>query len=694
MSPSDRAFAQDELERWVKAGFIRRLDEAEREAVPCVSPAFVSHVRSKPRLVLDLRQVNEHFQEIKFKYEALVEFMSALHPLDHLISWDIKDAYHHVLMNPSDRPYLSFVVGSDVYEPITMPFGLSIAPWAWTKVMRPVLAHLRRKGLTLLGYVDDHGAVAAGPRPCSKADAQKGFREVVRLYDRRGLILHTDKGDREGTRQLTLLGYTLDTEHNQVRLPDDRLAKLRGTAAAVLAAASKNRRWVRPWLLQSVAGIIVSGSLAIPEARLFARAIYDDVAGGDGRSDCRLSHHSIRDLRFWASFGRSGHGRPIWLAAPASTLHTDASSYGWGGVAADGTEARGFFTGAETAWHINVKEVAAIRFSLTSLEDLFRAGDRVRMVTDSRVALHVTNALVSRSPALCSELRRLYGVASDLGVTLEAEWIPTAQNVQADKLSRARDSTDWRLAPTFFAQLDSRWGLHDVDRFATHANRQLERCNSLVRDQGRAPLDALQQDWSKDNNWANSPFDSIPLVLKKIFQDRASATVIIPVWRAQPWWQPALRQANEIVYLRRRGGLFLRGAGGTPAAKPHWRVAALRFKRGGRAPPPGCALPPLRQSGSLSSAPARAARPRRICSPTNWRTRPRIPTRPSGPSLSRFSEQAGTRTSPPPLRWWPATSGSYTSAARWRRAPSNTTSPRSTLYTRSNRCSSRPSARC
>jgi len=57
-----------ELERWVKAGFIRPIDEDERRSAPCVSPAFVSWVRpDKPRLVVDLRQVNAHLADIKFK---------------------------------------------------------------------------------------------------------------------------------------------------------------------------------------------------------------------------------------------------------------------------------------------------------------------------------------------------------------------------------------------------------------------------------------------------------------------------------------------------------------------------------------------------------------------------------------------------------------------------------------------------
>jgi len=392
----DGAVIVDELKRWTRAGFVRRMTAAEVDAAPCVSPAFVSW---------------------------------DLVPFDHLISWDMKDAYHHVFIYPDDRPYITFTVGGHTYEAITMAFVLSVAPWAWTKIMRPVLAALRVAHFQLIGYFDDHGAFAPGRRPVSKRDAAVGFRQVALLCDKLGLKLHPAKGEREGTQQLTLLGYNIDTAATLVSLPDSRVAKLRGGAAAALGAARKNRWWMRRKLLQSVAGIIVPGSLAIPEARLFARSIYDDLAAHPTGGDFQQSHQSIRDLRYWANFGRHGHVRPIWAAPASHTLHTNASSFGWGGFLDGDTPVRGLFTGEPAAWHIKIKEVAAIWHILTALGNRVSTGDRLRIFTDSQVALHATNALVSRSPTLCAEVRRFHAVAQDLGVTLDAEWIPTAENV-------------------------------------------------------------------------------------------------------------------------------------------------------------------------------------------------------------------------------------------------------------------------
>lgn len=250
-----------------------------------------------------------------------------------------------------------------------------------------------------------------------------------------------------------------------------------------------------------------------------------------------------------------------------------------GGVLDDHSPACGSFQGEEQDWHINLKEVAAICFSLLSHERAILQGTTVKIVTDSQVALHVVIALVSRSPALCADVRRLYVVAQRLGITLDATWIPTAANVWADKLSRTRDSTHWTLDRSSFASLDSAYGPFIVDRFANWTTKQTPRYNSENLDRGGMPTKALELDRTKDNNWANPPFDQIPLVLGLIKTQAATATVVVPVWTAQPWWQPELDAADEIVYLPRPAGIFFRGGAGALSSRQQWRAAALRFTR-------------------------------------------------------------------------------------------------------------------
>lgn len=600
-----------EVARWLEAGFVRRLYAAGRRAARCVSPAFVTYSSGKPRLVIDYRKVHELLQYKPFCYELLPEFIASLCKDDHLISCDIKDAFHHLYVSKADRPYLAFTIDGETYEAMTMPFGLSVAPWAWTKAMRPVLAHLRSLGSKPIGYVDDHGACPPGPRPTSRADAVAGFKAVAELYHKLGLVLHPDKGERDGKQQLDLLGFRLDTRANRLTVTAKRLAKVTGMAKAVLSAASGNRRYVRYKALQRMAGLAVSTQLAIPEARLYTRSIYDDLAGSlDDRYDRQLSHQSVRDLRFWASLtADQDYGRLLWAPAPTVTLHTDASGAGWGGGLARGTQrwsARGTFTAKDATLHINTKEVLAVRLSFLSVERHLLPGETVHLFTDSRVALHTIQGLTSRSAPLLAELRRLHGVLRRLRINLVAEWLPTADNVWADGLSRTTDRADWTLEKRFFTASDNMYGPHEVDRFATLNNAQLPRYNSAALDPGTEAVDALEQDWTAVNNWVNPPINLIPLVMRHLAAQRASATVVVPVWPAQAWWQPALMQADQVCYLPRSAGINLPGAATDKGRQPHWRVCALRVTRGGRRPQASLGPGPPAPSAArpLATAPA------------------------------------------------------------------------------------------
>ena len=53
-------------------------------------------------------------------------------------------------------------------------------------------------------------------------------------------------------------------------------------------------------------------------------------------------------------------------------------------------------------------------------------------------------------------------------IQIDAQWIRRDANVRANLLSRFVNKDDWSLNCEIFAQLDSRWGPHSVDRFASH----------------------------------------------------------------------------------------------------------------------------------------------------------------------------------------------------------------------------------
>ena len=68
---------------------------------------------------------------------------------------DLKDAYYTVPIHPNHRRYLRFMYQGILYEFGCLPFGLSSAPRAFTKLLKPVVVLIRLLGIHVVIYLDD-----------------------------------------------------------------------------------------------------------------------------------------------------------------------------------------------------------------------------------------------------------------------------------------------------------------------------------------------------------------------------------------------------------------------------------------------------------------------------------------------------------------------------------------------------------
>jgi hypothetical protein len=130
--------------------------------------------------------------------------------------------------------------------------------------------------------------------------------------------------------------------------------------------------------------------------------------------------------------------RPIWPIAcsPAATIHTDSSISSWGATLSHGDwsagtpgvfECRGCWDrGLRESAHITLLELATVRMSLEEFGSFvgLRRGDVIRLSTDNQVTMYIIDKMVSRSPALMAELRRLRRTLKGLGVQIDAKYLP------------------------------------------------------------------------------------------------------------------------------------------------------------------------------------------------------------------------------------------------------------------------------
>jgi len=237
MGEADAVFARAEIQRCLDKGYWRELFGAEIQQQIVIMNGFVVRSAGKPRLVLDCRVPNGYIDPRRFRYESLLELAGELRPGDQMVKWDIRDAYHHLLLRPEDRKYFAFQCLGRVFQSVTMPFGMQAAPFLWTKVCRPVVQELRRRGFRVIAYVDDFGGAppSAQGRPATKGDAVRGSRAVQDLFGRLGLQLHPTKGMWEGTMRLPLLGHLVDTARQLFLLTPERTLKVTAMARRLLS---------------------------------------------------------------------------------------------------------------------------------------------------------------------------------------------------------------------------------------------------------------------------------------------------------------------------------------------------------------------------------------------------------------------------------------------------------------------------
>ena len=104
--------------------------------------------------------LNQFLQKETFKYEDLRIASVMFEKHDFMFKFDLKSDYHLVDIYPEHQKYLGFRWDDNdqvCYFVFTaLPFGLSIACYCFTKLMRPLVRFWRDKGLKAI----DDGVMA------------------------------------------------------------------------------------------------------------------------------------------------------------------------------------------------------------------------------------------------------------------------------------------------------------------------------------------------------------------------------------------------------------------------------------------------------------------------------------------------------------------------------------------------------
>jgi hypothetical protein len=98
------------------------------------------------RLVVNMIYVNNHLVKRVFKFEGLSDIGDMAKKGDYSLSYDLTSGYCHVALHPDSRRLVGFKKKEKYYQYNCLSFGLSTAPWVFSKVIRELVMYWRARG--------------------------------------------------------------------------------------------------------------------------------------------------------------------------------------------------------------------------------------------------------------------------------------------------------------------------------------------------------------------------------------------------------------------------------------------------------------------------------------------------------------------------------------------------------------------
>ena len=379
-----RIALREETENLIAKKAVVRLSEQEWR-----TPGFYSHVfmRPKPsgawRPILNLKLLNKAIRARKFRMDTLQVVVDSLEKGEYVTSIDLKDAYFHVAVRPADRKFLRFTVEGEVFEFQVLPFGLSTAPRVFSRVVKALVAFLRKRGLKMFAYLDDW-LIANKNFRCLVEQTSLAIRET----EEAGFVLRMDKCDLTPTLSPVYLGAFLDMRRGFLRPSDPRIEQLESFVIELLSEGSAPALF---WL--QMLGRMASFKGLVPFSMLHMRLLQLCFQSQWNRSlpvstEVTFPVTLIPHLRWWLDRDNTCAGVPFHPPPIQVVLTTDASDFGWGGHI-DDHQTSGQWNAEEQVEHINMLELRAVMYSLQSFVEMVRHKSVLVQTDNTTVAAYI-----------------------------------------------------------------------------------------------------------------------------------------------------------------------------------------------------------------------------------------------------------------------------------------------------------------
>ncbi|XP_066600551.1 uncharacterized protein [Prorops nasuta] len=529
LNKNDEQFLKEAIANLLTLGAITKVPKTKNQFV---STYFLApKANGKMRFILNLKNLNkfiptEHFKMEDFRTATKLVFKDCF-----LGSIDLKDAYFLIPLHKSSRKYVCFEWRGNRYEWNCIPFGLNVAPWLYTKIMKPVVNFLRNKGLSSVVYLDDWLIFGN-----TYDDCLKKLVLTIGVLESLGFIVNREKSSLIPKNSCQFLGMVLTSSEMTIELPETKRHQI---VKLIRNLRSKQVCSIREFA--SLVGCIIAACPAIQYGWLYTKSLerlkYLKLLKNYLNYSAKMviPRSLSVDLDWWENkilFSKN----KIRSNRFELEIFSDASSLGWG-IASNGEVAFGLWNDDEKLNHINYLELLAAFIGLKNFASIKRHCELLLRIDNTTAISYINRMGGIQYPILNKITRQIWQFCEVRNLWVFASYIASKDNVEADTASRANNvDTEWELANWAFDKITDKFGKVEIDLFASSLNRKCDRYCSWHPESEAYCIDAFTIDWSAWKFFAFPPMALILKCLQKIKNDQAEGILIAPVWPSQPWY--------------------------------------------------------------------------------------------------------------------------------------------------------------
>ncbi|KAA6380259.1 MAG: putative reverse transcriptase [Streblomastix strix] len=502
---------QNQLNEELKNGIIK-----ETNSIQVYNPTFIVPWKDgRLRKILNCRRINFFIKHVHFKMDGAEQLRQILQQSDYATILDIKDAFHHLHIQPNLQQFLGFQFKNKSYTYLGLPFGWNLSPFFFSKTLAIAIRAIRTKWkIKIQHYMDDIILIHH-----SKDTLKQTTLDVIRFLQNLGQRLSPKNinGSNNGTKQ-----KKGDEEQTKDMDPNDKrqtncdyqkpsISDWRNQLSSIsipsnitldkLSEQPKNQGSSQRWM----------GSLSEVEQTNPGKSVnnpYLDLTKQTKTTEKSNHEHNPDDKRQrrWlghniGSFKRINIGR--W-------------PMGW------------FLTSSFQQLEKMCNITNLTKKSIKTLIDC--KAKCILLMTDNTTTEFVIYKWKTASSIL-HLVREIFLLLNNLDMMIYTKHLPGLENSTADALSRLSWIGDYQINPVLLNEALQQINFQPkLDAFAHKTNKQLKRYCSPYEDNKTITRNALNIPWTSKLLLLHPPIGLIPTIIQKTIGDQVETVLILPRW--------------------------------------------------------------------------------------------------------------------------------------------------------------------